>query len=236
MNNPGSGGSDGEYRVMGVDACKKGWVGITNDARGYFGSNIESLIRSALEDGALHVIAIDIPIGLPETGPRQADALARKLVGRRASSVFSTPIRAALAASTHAEATAISAKTTGKGLSQQAFGLGKKILEVDQWARTTSQRVIEVHPEVCFASMGGGHLRHPKSTWAGSEERRGLLASAGITVPGDIGIAGEMAGTDDVLDAAAAVWTALRFAKGVAISHPLAPERFGDGHDAAIWA
>ena len=223
-------------RVLGVDACKKGWVGVTNDPRGYFGSNITELIEAALQDGALDVVAIDIPIGLPTTGPRQADVLARKLIGKRGSSVFPTPIRAALAAASHAEATVVSVQSTGKGLSQQAYALGKKILEVDEWALSTPHRAIEIHPEVSFAIMNNGPLRHSKSSWAGFEERRGILAESGLIVPSEIGLAGEMAGTDDILDAAAAAWTALRFAAGEAVSHPSVPERFGDGHEAAIWA
>ena len=236
VSDPTSGRGDVPPRVLGVDACKKGWVGITSDVRGYFGLNITDLVSSALKDGVLDVIAVDIPIGLPVTGPRKADAVARKLIGKRASSVFSTPVRAALVATSHAEATAISVQATGKGLSQQAYALGRKILEVDHWARTASQSVIEVHPEVSFAAMGGGPLLHPKSTWAGLEERRDILAKAGIAVPPDIGIAGEMAGPDDILDAAAASWTALRAAIGRAISHPAVPEHFGDGYEAAIWA
>jgi predicted RNase H-like nuclease len=53
------------------------------------------------------VLGIDIPIGLPESGPRLADALARQVLGSRASSVFSTPIRAALEAEPYAEANAL---------------------------------------------------------------------------------------------------------------------------------
>jgi predicted RNase H-like nuclease len=223
-------------QVLGVDACTKGWVGISNDLRGYFGRDIHDLVAAAGRGGGLSVVAIDIPIGLPTAGPRQADGLARALVGRRASSVFSTPVRAALAAASHAEATAISVQATGKGLSQQAYALGRKILEIDEWARNAVQPVIEVHPEVCFATLAGRPLQHPKSTWAGSEERRSVLARAGFVVPSEIGTAGEMAGTDDILDAAAALWTALRYAKGEAVSHPATPERFGDGHEAAIWA
>ena len=146
----------------------------------------------------------------------------------------SAPVRAALAAATHAEADAISLEATGKGLSQQAYALGAKILEVDAWARATSRRrVIEVHPEVCLATMASRPLAHPKSTWAGSEERRAILRAEGIAVPSDLGLAGEMAGPDD-LDAAAASWTAARFARDVAVSYP-SPESFGDGHAAAIW-
>lgn len=224
-------------RVLGVDACKKGWVGLSSDLHGYFGRTIGAVVQAAEGDGALDVVAIDIPIGLPTHGPRQADVLARTLVGRRSSSVFSTPVRAALAAATHAEATAISVGATGKGMSQQAYALGAKILEVDVWVRAASgRRVIEVHPEVCFAKMAGRPLVHPKSTWAGAEERRAVLTAAGIAVPGELGLAGEMANVDDVLDAAAASWTAARFARDIADSYPSTPESFGDGHAAAIWA
>jgi predicted RNase H-like nuclease len=225
-----------EARVMGVDACKKGWVGVSGELRGYFGVTIGELVAAAERDGALAVVGVDIPIGLPIAGPRQADVLARGLVGRRASSVFSTPVRAALLAATHAEASAVNLRATGKGLSQQAYALARKILEVDAWAPTAGCAVIEVHPEVCFATMAGRPLVHPKSTWAGAEERRQLLAIAGLRVPADIGRAGESAAVDDVLDAAAAAWTAGRYAEGRAIAYPEPPEVFGDGPPAAIWA
>ncbi|MFS3126928.1 DUF429 domain-containing protein [Nocardioides sp. Bht2] len=223
-------------RALGVDACKKGWVGISSDARGYFGATITELVAAAELDGALAVVGVDMPIGLPINTVRQSDALARGLIGKRASSVFTTPVRAAISAATHAEATAISVSATGKGLSQQAFALSRKILEVDVWAREAAQAVIEVHPELSFATMQGGPLRHAKSTWSGAENRRRLLREAGIVIPDDLGLAGAMAGVDDVLDAAAAAWTAQRYAVGDAVSHPPVPEEFGDGHLAAIWA
>lgn len=51
------------------------------------------------------------------------------------------------------------------------------------------------------AALAGHPLQRPKSTWSGSEERRRILARASLVVPSEIGMAGEMAGTDDVLDA-----------------------------------
>jgi predicted RNase H-like nuclease len=221
---------------MGVDACKKGWVGIAGDLKGYFGVTIGELVAAAEVDGALAVVGVDIPIGLSSTGPRRADVLARGLVGKRASSVFATPVRAALSAATHAEASAVNLRATGKGISQQAYALARKILEVDAWAPTAGCAVIEVHPEVCFATMAGRPLTHSKSTWAGAEERRQLLAGAGLQVPADIGVAGQFAAVDDVLDAAAAAWSAGRYAEGRAVAYPEPPEVFGDGPPAAIWA
>jgi predicted RNase H-like nuclease len=222
-------------RVIGVDACRKGWVGVASDLRGYFGATIDQLIATADGDGQLKVVAIDIPIGLPLTGTRRADILARGLVGKRKSSVFPTPIRPALLATSYAEGSALNVRATGKGITRQAYGLGKRILEVDAWVRTVDRRVIEVHPEVCFAMLAGHPLEHSKWSWAGAEERRRLLASAGIVVPAEIGMAGELAGVDDVLDAAVASWTARRYAEGRASCHPETPERFDDGPVAAIW-
>ena len=223
-------------RVIGVDGCKKGWVGVTSDLRGYFGATIDQLVATADGDGELEVVAIDIPIGLPLTGHRQADVLARGLVGKRKSSVFPTPIRAALLAASHAEGSALNLRATGKGITHQAYGLRKKILEVDAWVGAVDRTVIEVHPEVCFATLAGHPLAHPKWSWAGAEARRRLLGSAGIEVPEEIGVAGELAGVDDVLDAAAACWTARRYAAGSAICHPETPEQLDEGPLAAIWA
>lgn len=223
-------------RVLGVDACKKGWVGVTSDLRAYFGESVGKLVAAAEADGALAVVGIDIPIGLPTSGSREADRLARTLVGKRWQSVFMTPIRAALEAATHAEASALSMAATGKGISQQAYRLGPKILEVDAWRWTTYRTVIEVHPEVSFATMAGHPLEHRKSTWAGVEERRALLAAVGMVLPADVGEAGTMAGVDDILDAAAVSWTATRYATGAAVSYPPTPENFGDEPTAAIWA
>nr|WP_231640215.1 DUF429 domain-containing protein [Micromonospora sp. NRRL B-16802] len=59
----------------------------------HVGRTIAALVTNAEMDGHLAVIGIDIPIGLPDTGRRQADVLAYKLVGPRRSSVFMTPVR-----------------------------------------------------------------------------------------------------------------------------------------------
>jgi predicted RNase H-like nuclease len=222
-------------RVIGVDACRKGWVGFTSDARGYFGETVEELLAAADVDGRVGTVAVDIPIGLPTNGTRRADVVARKMVGRRSSSVFVTPVRQALLAPTYADASVRNVEATGMGLSRQAYGLRAKILDVDAWVRESGREVVEVHPEVCFAVMAGRTLAFSKVTWAGAEERRRALAGVGIDVPSDLGIAGQMASVDDVLDAAAASWTAARHAAGRAVPHPEVPEMFDDGLPAAIW-
>lgn len=225
-------------RVLGVDACKAGWVGVVLHDRAlvvYVAESIEALVAEAEMDGHLAVIGIDIPIGLPDTGRRQADVLAYKLVGPRRSSVFMTPVRAALEAGSHAAAVKVNQECTGAGVSAQVYALRAKILEVDVWVRRAERRVVEVHPEVSFARLAGSPLPDGKRTWAGMHHRRRLLAEAGVHLADDVGEAGRHAYVDDVLDAGAAAWTAARVASGAATPLPNPPVKHTDGWPAAIW-
>src|SRR3954466_2949013 len=109
-----------DSRVLGVDACKAGWVGIALDQgapAAYFAPYIDGLVSLAEQDGPVAVVAVDIPIGLPDNTVRQADILARQAVGPRRSSVFMTPVRAALMSMTHASAVKINYDRTGQGIS-----------------------------------------------------------------------------------------------------------------------
>jgi predicted RNase H-like nuclease len=232
-------------RVLGVDACRAGWVGIAlsgGEARAYFAPRIRELADRAAADGPVLVIAIDIPIGLADAGRRGADVLARKELKGRWPSLFIAPVRAAVEAADYQAAAAENRRLAGEGLSRQAFALRAKILDVDQWLQAgrrpgdqTPARVVEAHPELSFAAMAGAPLRSRKITWAGAVQRRTLLAQAGIVLDGDLGQAGEQAGVDDVLDAAAAAWTARRVSHGSARCLPPSPEVFSDGIPAAIW-
>jgi predicted RNase H-like nuclease len=124
--------------------------------------------------------------------------------------VFPTPLRQMLAATTYAEASAIA------GLSKQAFHLLPKIREVDAVMTPRQQRtIVEVHPELCFATLLGAPCQAPKRTSEGRAERL-----AAVTPPIDRPPSG--AAWDDVLDACALVQTARRLVRG-------AVERLGDG-------
>jgi len=229
----------GGGRVLGVDACRRGWIAVAADdavTGAYFAADIQVLVARAQADGPLQVVAVDMPIGLADRGQRQADMLARAEIGPLWASVFMTPVREALLAADHATASAINRRLTGHGISIQAFALKPKLLEVERWARAAAVRVVEVHPEVCFARLAGGPLSERKSSWAGAERRRDLLAGAGIRLAGDLGPAGAFAGVDDVLDAGAVAWAARRVLSGDARPIPDPPEVFSDGWPCAIWA
>jgi predicted RNase H-like nuclease len=164
-------------------------------------------------------VGIDMPLGLVETGWRQADLAAQEFVGARRRSVFRMPPRAVWKADVWYEdsweqANQRCRQLTGHGLSRQTWGLRDKLREADQADQATGQHSLhEVHPEVSFAAMNGRPLEHRKISWTGQMTRRALLVRHGIQLPDQLGLAGE-AGTDDVLDAAAAAWSAHRIATG----------------------
>jgi predicted RNase H-like nuclease len=228
--------------VLGLDGCRSGWAGLVWDGTavgGVFGTTIDVAVSAALAEGPIDVIGVDMPIGLPDSGRRRADLLARAALGPRRSSVFVTATRAALAGRTRGEADALNRARGGQGVTAQAFHLGPKIAEVDAWVRdgAVGLRVVEVHPELSFAELAGGEpLADAKRTWAGASRRRALLRAAGLDLDGvDLGPVGREAAADDVVDAAAAAWSAMRVARGTAVSRPDPPERFSDGWPTAIW-
>jgi predicted RNase H-like nuclease len=212
--------------VAGVDGYRKGWVAVSLDPSGDVQVSTHATFSEVLSLRA-QVIAVDIPIDPPGLGARPTDAAARAFVGGgRASSVFPTPPRAALEARTFAEATEIARTITGKGISQQAFALGRKILEVHELAEV-DERVIEMHPEVSFCELAGGQLLESKHTPEGLDRRRALLAEAGIRPPGAFPGVPEA----DLLDAAVGAWTAARYSAQLAEPVPAAHE----GRLGAIW-
>src|SRR3954468_13395132 len=224
--------------VLGVDGCKAGWVGVVvsgGAARGVGAPTIGARVATVRTDHPdLAVVGIDIPIGLPDTAPRQADLLARqRLPAGRKPPVYPAPPRVAPAAPTHVEASAANREATGVGLSLQAFRLIPKILEVDASVRSPrSCRIVEVHPEVSFAAMDAASVVPAKRTAAGAKSRADALRAAGIEPPSYQ--RGQGYAADDLLDACAAAWSAARVARGDAETLPDPPETYSDSLPAAI--
>jgi predicted RNase H-like nuclease len=231
-----------ERRLLGVDGCKSGWVACFQGSGGLrcvvYGS-AQELIRANL---AASVIAVDVPIGLTDEGPREADRLARQFLRRpRSSSVFSAPVRQILGAESQADASRLHRAVDGRGFGVQGYAILPKIREWDELLRVDSHArtiVREVHPEVSFAAMRKGRgIEAPKKSQAGREVRKGLLGSIFGAGPIEdllrdrpIGVA-----IDDLLDAAAALWSASRICNGTAISLPERPTIDSNGLTTAIW-
>lgn len=200
--------------VLGVDGCLGGWVGVRVDEghlTWHAGSFAELLALDA------DVVAVDIPIGLPaDARRRRADVEAREVLGAQRSSVFFTPPRVVLEATSQPEATRLSRLAGSVGVSIQTFHLLGKVAEVDAVLRSDAQaaaRVIEVHPEVSLRRLGAGRVLPPKRTAAGRAARcavlRTWLPSLDVPVPRP-----GRAQPDDCLDAVAAAWSAARWLSG----------------------
>jgi predicted RNase H-like nuclease len=200
--------------VAGVDGCRAGWVRFAVEVPSLATSvdvvDLAELLRNRPSD--LACIGVDIPVGLID-GSRACDKAARKLLGQpRGTSVFAAPCRAALSATTHAAASQINRDKTGRGFSQQAFGIIPKIKQVDDAITPDCQQwAFEVHPEVCFWALNQRRpMKHNKKTRDGAAERIAVLRPIFPEIERDLANRPPRVGADDLLDAAAAAWTALR--------------------------
>ncbi len=129
--------------VAGVGGCRAGWVEVLQ--RGVSGALVT---RVASDFPAAFsfperpdVIAVDVPIGLltvARRGGRDCEVAARKILGRRASSVFFSPTRSALAAyrtnNENYRAVVVANRVgvaAAPGISKQTFAILPKVSEVD---------------------------------------------------------------------------------------------------------
>jgi len=214
--------------VGGADGCRTGWVICRRDGRGVLDIRVVKTLAEACE--GLSVLAVDMPIGfvdMPRPG-RECEGQARKLLPGKASSVFPTPCRPALACMTHAEANALS-KRLGVGINQQTFHLFPKMNEVDRLLRgapALQSIVYEAHPELAFARMNDGKpVLSKKRQPDGYADRCRLLAEHDFPCPVDR-LPG--AARDDILDAIAVCRTALLITRRQATR--LGPARARDRH------
>ena len=151
-------GSGTEKLYFGVDGCPGGWIVARADAAlrdvdFVLCRDFPELLGLA---GSGTHLSVDIPIGLADNGARSCDRAARDFLptGRK-SSVFPAPCRATLGATTHEDATKANRTASGKGISIQAFGILRKIREVDkELTPELQERVHELPSRGCFRRPG----------------------------------------------------------------------------------
>jgi len=221
-------------RVTGVDACRRGWVAVSLQPGGMIevgvGVSLAALLAQCLGRECAPIVGIDMPLGLLETGWREADRAARGLLGPRRSSVFAIPPRAVWAQAGYPAANQRCRELNGQGFSIQAWGLRAKLLEANRYRETCAHPLYEVHPELAFDAMAGQPLAYSKHTAAGREVRRGLLRQARIEIP----TLAPATLIGDIVDAAAVAWSARRIATGHAVTIPDEPQCDCRGREIAI--
>jgi predicted RNase H-like nuclease len=233
----------GSMRVAGLDACRRGWVAVSLDGTERAGVaarlrveavRVHQTLAGALDGTEARVVGIDMPLGLLESGWREADRVARGLLGPRRSSVFAIPPRVVWEQASYQAASQRCRELTGQGLSIQAWGLRARLLEADRFRGSCGYPLYEIHPELAFCALAGAPLADSKHTAAGRERRRELLGRAGIALPLIPRARLPRAPVTDTLDAAAVACSAWRIATGRAVVIPARPQRDDRGQPIAI--
>ena len=220
---------------VGVDGCKGGWFAVLQDGeKGELQWAAHSSFSEVLAwapDSA--IVAIDIPIGLSDSGARDCDVAAKKMLKwPRSASVFSAPIKQTLSSldptigDPYRHACDINRSVTGKAISKQAFNILGKIAEVDGVLAkrpAVQKRVFEIHPELSFMALKNHSGAEPrglvqsKHTIEGFNLRRALLFETfGARVDDVLATRltlTEKVSKDDILDALACLWSARRISR-----------------------
>lgn len=229
--------------IAGVDGFKSQWCAVlqnidTEELRVRIVPTFAGLLSLA---EAPAIVAVDIPIGLPEfavPGGRSCEREARRVLGPRVSSVFSAVGRQVIGEASQPDANRASRAAGGLGVGAQAWGLAAKLREADAAMTPEAQQVIrEVHPEVSFWAMNGRvPMPFSKKVPDGERCRQAVLLQAGFLSEfiGSMG-AHLRVGRDDFLDACAALWTARRIVSGTGERFPALPDLDIRGLDQAIW-
>ena len=237
--------------VAGVDGCKAGWIAVLrnlNDPADLRLQLVPAFAELVACEPHLSIIAVDMPIGLPETigpGGRGPEKAARKHLGERQSSVFTVPSRAAVYEADYRKACTTAEQTSEppKKVSKQCFFLFPKIREIDALMTPELEtRIHEVHPELAFWRLNGeAEMSLPKKVKsranpAGLDQRRDLLVSRGLPEAFLDQKPPRGCGRDDLLDAAVNSLIAERIQLGQAEPFPKEYRRDERGLRMAIWA
>lgn len=239
--------SEQDTWLAGADGCPAGWmVAFVRPAGGEVRTRIIPLFADiAAAPEAPAVIAVDMPIGLPQRigpGGRGPERAVRPLLGGRRSSVFPVPSREAIYALTYRDACRVALATSDppRQVQKQLFMIAPRIREVDRALRTNpalAARVFETHPELAFWRLNGDRpLAYPKKVKPGLALRRELLIGAGFAVAAVEAPPPTGARADDLLDALACAAMARHIHAGTARPFPQHPQRDDYGLPMAIWA
>ncbi len=215
-------------QIAGVDGCKAGWIVVILQPDSPARAEAKVFENFTNLAGALNpdsIIAVDMPIGLPERaskGGRAPDWAAKEFLGPRKGSVFLVPSRPAVYAyeQGYAQVCTVARETSDppRAPSIQAYSIFPRIQQLDQLLRRDDalrRRVFEVHPEVSFTIMSGEPILEPKKVKGRIHEpgmrcRKAFLEKQGFAVGALEASLPRGAALDDFYDACACAWSAAR--------------------------
>lgn len=205
---------------VGAHWCAEGWVAVAFSAEGFVDATVDTEVGQLwgrVADRAERLF-LDVPVGLLEEGDpeRPPDRLAREVLGERAATVTTPPVREATRKRRYPAAERTMRRKTGEPLSEAAFDASAAIAAVDELLQEVpeSREVVgEAHPELCFRAFAGEPMVHERARAGGYAERLRTLAEFDRDAPPTVQAAAEAVEDapvriEDVLDAAALAYTA----------------------------
>jgi len=177
----------------GIDACRSGWIMTvmhkkSNQFMYRFSPTFSGLVTNIKTKNESYRFLVDMPIGLlplknigqVQPNQRSCDMQARKILGKRHSSIFSPPCLQALYEQTYSSASTLNFTLTGKKISKQSWNIFQRIREVNEflhqnhWARSL---FFESHPELAYQKLNNHTpLQYSKKTNDGILERLDILS------------------------------------------------------------
>ena len=218
--------------IIGIDGCKSGWFAVWQNQDEVIETavfqSMNNLKNFFIETNQL-IIGIDIPVILSEVMPRQADQLARKLLSKKASSIFTAPTPEMLDQPNYEKASLVSKKLIGKSMSLQSWYLFPKIKDVQTILHDRTIKIFEVHPEVSFRALNNQNIIiESKKTVEGFKIRKFLLEKHFLNLNFD-SIRNKYQKKDvmdnDILDALVVLWSTKRIVNNQASYLPEKPEK-----------
>jgi len=170
-----------------------------------------------------------MPVVLSDFIPREADQLARKLLSKKASSVFTAPTPEMLEQPNYERASYVSKRLFGKSMSLQSWYLFPKIKDVQTIIHDAHISLYEIHPELSFRAMNHEEvILESKKSKEGFEIRNALLrrhfesfdfeSIRNLYPRKDVM-------DNDILDAMAVLWSTKRIQANEASFLPKIPEK-----------
>ena len=218
--------------IIGIDGCKSGWFSIwENQDKSIHSSVFSNLneLKNFFKNESQLILGIDMPVVLSEVIPRQADQLARKLLSKKASSVFTAPTPEMLDQPNYEKASLVSKRLFGKSMSLQSWYLFPKIKDVQTMIHHEDMQIYEIHPELSFRAMNNEQvILESKKTQEGFALRKALLSmhfKNFIFEEIRRHYARKDVMDNDILDALAVLWSAKRIQSNQASFLPQTPEK-----------
>jgi predicted RNase H-like nuclease len=226
--------------LAGVDGYKGGWVVAMSENWPCPAPPLIQVCRNfagLLElTKACEVVAVDMPIGLPNNADRRlCDALAKEELGEGRNRVFFTPPRQTLLIQEYQSFLKVHREVTGKGNSRQTFCILPKLLQVDEVMNPKLQeKVFEFHPELAWKRLAGKVLES-KSSPIGIDARVRVLKDYVPRLEYLVNHRPTRVKRDDLLDALIGLAVASGIREGANNKIPLIPPKDERGLRMEIW-